>query len=268
MYNRTARMLCSFLATAFLWGAPPRPAPPPPALLPGEALVLAGPDREVFRYGDAATESPMGTLSQLLWVRLEGDAWASEALDFKCRGTVGPFTCSEAKGHGRVDLAGALQRGCTLSFMAWSRMSLARWADLYGEGAARARMLEVFQPFLGWRMPAGGGQDVPELTPAWFGEGDMLRTSPDALLNWLIDPAQEEVVRLYRRLLLSFYDETFKENAWWFAVAAPGAPATAQGWAVGGNGVVVVVLRLPPGTTRDQARTRFQTIMVGKKPKK
>jgi hypothetical protein len=268
MDNRAARMLFGLLAAAALWGAPPKAAPPAPPLLPGEALVLAGPDLEVYRYGDAAAESPMGTLSQLLWVRLEGDAWASESLDFKCKGAVGPFLCSEPKGHGRVDLAAALQKGCTLSFMAWSRMSLARWTDLYGEGAARARMLDVFQPFLGWRMPAGGGQDIPELTPAWFGEGDMLRTSPEALLRWLIDPAQEEVVRLYRRLLLSFYDETFKENVWWFDVAAPGPPGATQGWAVGGNGVVVAVLRLPPGSTKDQARARFLTVMVGKKPRK
>jgi hypothetical protein len=37
---------------------------------------------------------------------------------------------------------------------------------------------------------------------------------------------------------------------------------------VGGNGVVVAVLRLPPGSTKDQARARFLTVMVGKKPRK
>ena len=32
---------------------------------------------------------------------------------------------------------------------------------------------------------------------------------------------------------------------------------------MGGNGLVVAVLRLPPGTTKEQARTRFLAILVG-----
>jgi hypothetical protein len=80
-------------------------------------------------------------------------------------------------------------------------------------------MLDVFQPFLDQRLPDGDG--VPELDMTWFGEGDLLRTSPEAFLRWLVDPAQEQTVRLYSRVLLSFVDATFKENAWWFKSAAP-----------------------------------------------
>lgn len=264
-----ARTLSGFLAAAVLAAAPQKAPPPRPPLLPGESLVLAGPDMEVYRYGDAASEGPMGALSQLLWVKLEGDAWGSGALQFKCSGTMGPFRCSTGKSHGRVDLSKALREGCGLAFMGWARMSAQRWVEDYGDGAARARMLDVFQPFLARRLPDGEG--VPELDMAWFGEGDLLRASPEAFLRWLVDPAQEEAVRLYRRLLLSFYDESFKENAWWFKSVAPLVArdsATTQAWAVGGNGLVLAVLRLPPGSTREDALTRFKAVMVGPGKKK
>ncbi|BDU73337.1 hypothetical protein METEAL_25110 [Mesoterricola silvestris] len=250
--------------------AAPQKAPPPrPVLLPGESLALAGPDMEVYAYGDARVEGAMGALSQLLWVKLEGAAWESGVLSFKCAGAMGPYRCALPKGHGRVDLSRALREGCSLAFMGWARMSAQRWMDDYGDGAARARLLDVFQPFLGRRLPDAEG--VPELGPEWFGEGDLLRTSPEALLRWLADPAQEEAVRQYRRLLLSFMDETFRDNAWWFeTVATPGAgdASQKQAWAVGGNGLVLAVLRLPPGSTREEALARFKAVMVGPPRKK
>ncbi len=259
--------LSGLLATAAMAAAPPKAPPPRPALLPGESLALAGPDMEVYRFGDAALEGPMGAFSQLLWAKLEGAVWESGVLSFKCTGAMGPFRCSNPKGHGRVDLAKALREDCRLAFMGWARMSAQRWAEDYGDGPARARMLDVFQPFLGRRLPDAEG--VPDLDASWFGEGDLLRASPEALLRWLADPAQEEAVRLYRRLLLSFMDETFKENAWWFKSAAPagGAGAT-QAWAVGGNGLVLAVMRLPPGSTREEALARFKAVMVGAAAKK
>jgi hypothetical protein len=264
MWNATARTLLGCAIAAVLAAAPPRTPPVLPPLLPGEGLALAGPDREVFLYGDTATEGPMGGLAHLLWVKLEGDAWASGDVQFKCSGAAGPYHCTAPKGHGRVDLGKALQGSCNLAFMGWARMAAQRWQEDYGDGAARARMLDVFQPFLGRRAPDGDG--IPALDMVWFGEGDLLRTSPDAFLRWLQDPAQEEAVRLYRRLLLNFYDQTFKENVWWMAVeTAPvaGAPGTFQAWAVGGNDLVLAVLRLPPGSTRTEAQTRFMTVMVG-----
>jgi len=264
-----ARTLSGLLATAMLAAAPPKAPPPRPLLLPGESLALAGPDLEVYRYGDAAVEGPMGAFSQLLWAKLEGAAWESGGPSFKCSGAMGPYRCTAPKGHGRVDLAKALREDCRLAFLGWARMSAQRWVEDYGDGAARARMLDVFQPFLARRLPEAEG--VPDLDPVWFGEGDLLRTSPEALLRWLADPAQEEAVRLYRRLLLSFMDETFKENAWWFMSTAPAVArdsATTQAWAVGGNGLVLAVLRLPPGTTRQEALTRFKAVMVGTGKKK
>jgi len=260
------RALLGIVVAVIVAAAPPKPAPPPPQLLPGEALVLAGPDREVFGYGETLTESPMGGLSHLPWVKLEGDIWASGAMQFKCTGAAGPFKCTGR--HGRVDLSKAFLNGCNLAFMAWARMSAQRWQDDYGDGAARARLVDAFQPFLDRRLPFGDG--VPTLDMAWFGEGDLLRTSPDALLRWLIDPAQEEAVRLFRRLLLTFYDETFKENAWWVdaeTTPAAGAPEATQAWAVGGNGIIIAVLRLPPGSTRATAMARFRAILVGTKKK-
>lgn len=263
------RLLMACLAGAVLAAAPPRKQPPPaPPLLPGEALTLAGPDQEVYRYGDTATEGPMGGLSHLVWVQLEGDGWASADMQFKCSGTMGPFHCTAPKGHGRVDLTKAMMTSCNLAFLAWANHSAQRWQLDYGDGPARTRLLEAFQPFLGNRLPEG--DDVPELNMAWFGEGDLLRTSPDALLRWLMDPGQEFAVRLYRRCLLNVYDETFKQNPWWIdaeLTPVPGAPGQSQGWAVGGNGLIIAVLRLPPGSTRQQAQERFFAILVGPKKK-
>lgn len=263
-----AKAVIGLAFTFALAAAPaPRKPPPPPPLQPGESLAVAGPDHEIYDYGDSRVEGPMGGLSHLLWVKLEGDAWASGDMQFKCAGAAGPFRCSAPKGHGRVDLVKALQSSCDLAFMAWAHMSADRWAIDYGDGPARARLLDTFGPFLGHRLPDGDG--VPDLGLAWFGQGDLLRTSPYALLTWLVDPSQEETVRLYRRLFLSFYDGLFKDNAWWVdpeVAAAPGG--LQQAWAVGGNGAVTAVLRLPPGSTRAQAQARFLAILIGQPKKK
>lgn len=256
------------LAAAALPAAPPKPKPPAPALLPGEVLAISDPDRTVWTYGDAAGEGPMGDLAGLVWAKLEGDAWLSEDLHFKCSGAAGPFRCTAPKGHGRVDLGQALQGGCRLAFLAWGHYSADRWKVDYGEGAARARLEEAFTPFLGRRMPPG--TDLPELNLAWFGEGDLLRTSPEAFLRWLADPAQEEAVRLFRRVSLNAFQDLFRSGQWWIvpAVSAvPGVPGGTQAWAVGGNQLVLAVLRLPPGSTAPAALKRFRDVMVGA-PKK
>jgi hypothetical protein len=268
MVRTGCKVLMACLATVAMGAAPPKRQPPPPPLLPGEALTLVGPDQEVYRYGDTATEGPMGGLSHLVWVQLEGDAWASADLQYKCSGKMGPFQCSAPKGHGRVDLQKALMTSCNLAFLTWAHLSADRWQLDYGDGPARARLVEAFQPFLGDRLPEGN--DVPDLTLAWVGEGDLLRTSPEALLRWLMDPGQEFAVRLYRRCLLSVYDESFKKNAWWIdaeTTPAAGAPGKFQGWAVGGNELVLAVLRLPPGTTRQDAQNRFLTVLMGARKK-
>ena len=268
MWKAGARTLLGCLVAAALVAAPPRKKAPPvlPPLLPGESLALGTLDRDVFHWGDTASEGPMGGLAHLVWVHMEGDAWLSADVQFKCVGAAGPYHCSTVKGHGKVDLARAMQTCCNLAFMGWAHASAQRWEQDYGEGVARARLLDAFQPFLGRRAPRDEG--VPELDMAWFGEGDLLRTSPDGLLRWLTDPAQEAAVRLFRRCLLNFYDETFKKNAWWMAVEltpVADAPGQFQAWAVGGNELVLAVLRLPPGTTRKDAQTRFLAVMLGKK---
>jgi hypothetical protein len=269
MWKAGVRTLLGLVLGAALLAAPPRKkAPPvPPPLLPGEALALATPDHEVFCFGDAASESPMGGLSHLVWTQLEGEAWLSDDVGFRCVGKAGPYHCSYAAGHGKVDLQRAMLVGCNLAFMGWARSSAERWAIDYGEGAARTRLLDSFGPFLGRRLPDEEG--VPELNMDWFGEGDLLRTSPGALMRWLVDPAQEAALRLYRRLALTFYDETFGKNVWWIdpeLAPVTGAPKTFQAWAVGGNDLVVAILRLPPGSTRAEAQARFTAIMVPKKP--
>ncbi|HLO68867.1 MAG TPA: hypothetical protein VK188_17720 [Holophaga sp.] len=257
MGNLRSALLSAILAPALALAQ----SPARPALEPGEGLSITG-ERDVQSFGEALAPGPMGPLAHLVWVRLEGDAWASAVSSFKCTGAAGPYRCIAPKGHGRVDLARAVQSGCSLALMAWANVSAAQWKQIYGDGAARTRLLEVFEPFVGRRVPPG--EALPALDATWFGEGDRLRTSPDALARWLADPAQEEALRLYRRLFLSFLDQTFKEHAWWFdAVEVKEADGTTRGWAVGGNDLVTAVLRLRPGTTAAQAKARFMAVLVG-----
>lgn len=254
--------LGAFMA-AFLLAAPPKPKPPSPALLPGEVLVISDPDRAVWTFGEAGREGPMGDLACLVWVKLEGDFWSSADLAFKCQGSAGPFRCTNPKGHGRVDTGQALQAGCRLAFLAWASYSFDRWRLDYGEGAARARLEEAFQPFVGPRMPPG--TDLPELNMGWFGSGDFLRTSPEAFLRWMADPAQEEAVRMFRRRSLNAFQDIFKKGAWWIIPAVselPDGTGRTQAWAVGGNELILAVLRLGPGSTAPQALQRFRDVMV------
>jgi len=95
-------------------------------------------------------------------------------------------------------------------------------------------------------------------------EGDLLRTTPEALLKWLQDPAQGELLYRCRRLLLGFLTETYQENAWWMKVGTapvPGEPGAAAGWVVGSNGYYTVVLHLPKGAGKAECRERFQKLM-------
>ena len=267
MWKAGVRMFMACAASAALLGAPhKKPAPTVAPLLPGEGLVLGDADRDLYPFGDTASEGPMGGLAHLVWVKLEGDAWAAAGNDFKCSGTMGPFHCQGPKGHGRVDLAKALASSCNLAFMTWAHVSAQQWETDYGEGPARARLVDAFQSFLGRRLP--DTDELPALGPDWFGEGDLLRTSPEAFMQWLMAPSQEEAVRLFRRMCLSFTDEFFKDHSWWVAVETaqvPGAAGTTQAWAVGGNGLLLAVLRLPPGSSRSDALARFRALLMPKR---
>ena len=251
-------LLLGFACSLFA-AAAPVPAPP---LLAGEALALAGQDREVFQFGDTQGESPMGTLAYLPWPKLEGAEWGARNPMFKCEGVMNQEACSVAKGHGKVNLPKAIEEGCDLAIVSWARLSAMGWRQDYGEGASRARLEEAFLPFLGGRMPPGDG--LPPLTGAWVGDGVLLRTSPAAMLSWLMDPSQEQLLRAMRRLLLNPIKEAYVASAFWILVATaqvPMQPGVYSTWAVGSNDHGVAVLRLPPGTTRAQALARFKAIM-------
>jgi len=257
-------VLCAFCA---LRAAGPDPLPP---LLPGESLALAGPDGVVRLYGeDVSRESPMGSLAKLVWIKLEGMEWAAGDVRFNCTGTWQGYHCWTPKGHGKVDLAGALQESCNLAFLAWGQASVGYWQRDYGEGAARARLEDAFGPFLGNRMPPGEG--IPPITPDWVGDGDLLRTSPAAFLAWMLDPAQDEMLRRTRRLLLNFRDFNFKDNVWWIksgTAPVPSDPGATSAWAAGSNGLVTAVLHLPRGGGKAEGLARFRAIMMVPGPKK
>lgn len=244
-----------------LSAAPPPPKTPVAPLLPGEALALAGPDGVPFLFGDTSRESPMGCLADLVWLKLEGSEWGAMNVQFNCTGMFKGHACSRPKGHGKVDLAKALQENCDLAFLVWGQASVQWWLRDYGEGPARARLEDVFGPFLGNRMPPGN--DLPAIEPPWIGDGDLLRTSPQAMLAWLTDPAQEETVHMARRLLLSFVKANYKQNIWWIQTGtAPEGKGATSAWAVGGNGKVVAVLHLPQGKGKADALARFRAIML------
>jgi hypothetical protein len=268
MWNLKPLLLAFTFALA---AAPPPPAAPPlptgamlAPLLPGESLAVAGPDGVVHLFGeDAAREAPMGSLAKLVWIKLEGSQWASMDVRFNCTGTWQGYHCWLPKGHGKVDLAGALQESCNLAFLAWGRASVDYWKRDYGEGAGRARLEDAFGPFLGNRMPPGEG--IPDIDPAWIGDGDLLRTSPEAFLNWLLDPAQDPTLRQTRRLLLSFVSQTFKQNMWWIksgTAPVPSEPGATSAWAAGSNGVITAVLHLPRGRGKADGLARFRAIMM------
>jgi hypothetical protein len=260
----TIKPLLLVFACALAAAPPPASKTPVAPLLPGESLAIAGPDGIVHLFGpDASRESSMGGLAKLVWIKLEGMEWASMDVRFHCTGTWEGYPCWKPKGHGKVDLAGALQESCNLAFLAWGRASVAYWKRDYGEGAGRARLEDAFGPFLGGRMPPG--DDLPEITPAWVGDGDLLRTSPEAMLNWLLDPAQDETLRRTKRLLMSFKDYNYKDFVWWIQTSTapvPGEPGTTTAWAAGSNGEITAVLHLPKGRGMGDGLARFRAIMM------
>lgn len=238
--------------------APATPTPKGPVLESGEGFAVGLSDGSVQVFGEGRREGPMGSLAELVWMDLEESEWESRMLLFKCTGKIKDELCGPPKGHGRVDLAKALQVDCHHAFQAWVQLSGALWKEAYGTGAARVRLVEAFGPFLGKRLPQGN--DLPELTAAWIGQGDLLRTSPEAFARWLADPAQESLLDKARRNLNHF----FSDSSWWFQTGtAPvlGDPATTTTWVAGGDGARVFVLSLPPGKNRIEALARLKAIL-------
>ena len=204
----------------------------------------------------------MGSLAKLVWLRLEGDAWAAQDPVFKCTGQLGPYHCWLLKGHGKVDLAKATQESCNLAYLKWAQLSVEDWKRELGEGAGRARFEEAFRPFLGNRLPPG--DTIPEMTPEWVGDGQLLRTSPEAMLQWLVDPGQEALLSRCRRLLLNAFTEQFKANAWWMKTGTASVlsdPSATSAWVVGSNGQILAVLHLPRGRGKAEGLARFREVM-------
>lgn len=246
--------------------APQAPAAEAPALLPGEGLALAEQAGPQQAYGQSQTEAPMGSLAQLLWLSLEGSDWEARSVKFKCKGTWNGFHCSNPKGHGRVDLAKATQEGCTLAYLSWVLESAEYWKKDYGEGAARIRLEQAFRPFLGKRLPPG--ETLPAFGPAWVGDGDLLRTTPQAMATWLAD--QEDLLNRCKRLMGGVFDGLFtKGAAWWFipgTALAPGTAAATSAWVAGSDGQTAVVLFLPRGRGPIEGLARMKAVL--RSPKK
>ena len=262
------RLLLIAPLAALLLVAQPAPVPmtlPVPVLQPGEGLALTLGDGEVHTYGEAQKVAPLGSLALLVWMRLEGAEWDSQSMRFKCTGSSGPRTCSNKAGHGKVDLSKALQEDCNLAFLDWIAKAQVGWRTDYGEAAARVRMEDVFAPFLGRRLPPG--EALPALTGAWLGDGDLLRTSPEAFLRWLMEPEQSGVLNFGKRYLAGFWVDMknlMGQEDWWFKMgmhAVPGEPAATCTWVAGGRGMALVVLYLPHGLGKEEARARIRKIL-------
>lgn len=262
-----ARTMLLAVATTLLVAGPPAPLKTP-ALLPGEGLAVTQGEGVVQAYGAARVEAPMGGLAKLVWMRLEGAEWSSRSIRYRCTGSAGSVTCGGPKGHGRVDLGRGLAADCDLAFLAWIREAYLRWDKDYGEAGGRLRMEEVFAPFLGRRLPPGEG--LPPITGDWVGGGDLLRTSPEAFLRWLLEPDKAEVIAFGRRYLAGFWvelNELLGGEPWWFKTATapvPGEPGATSAWVAGGRGPVLVVLHIPRGTG-PEGMARLRAIL-GLKP--
>ena len=230
-----------------------------PRLLPGEGLAVACAG-EARAYGEAGREAPMGSLAKLVWLQREGRGWEAGGVAFVCRGTWGGRTCWDPTGHGRVDLAKATRVSCNLAFLAWAGESLEARRRLQGESAARAGLEADFGPFLGPRL--GPGEALPALTGAWVGDGDLLRTSPEAFLRWLADPARAALRGQCARLLKD-------RDGWWVKTGTapvPGDPGATCAWAAGGDGATTAVLRLPRGKGKREGLARFRALLEGAGP--
>jgi len=255
------------VATLCLAAQPAMVEMKPPVLKPGEGFAITMGDGEVHAYGAAKQEAPMGQLALLVWMRMEGTEWASRDVRFNCTGKAGPFICWNHAGHGKVNLGKALRENCNLAFIVWVYEAQMRWKADYGDDAARARMEDVFAPFLGRRMPAG--DVLPPLTAAWVGDGDLLRTSPEAFLRWLMEPEQASVLNFGKRFLAGFWSDVkdlIGKEGWWFKTGTapvPGDPTVTCTWVAGGRGEAIVVLYMPRGTA-PEGLARIREILGSK----
>jgi hypothetical protein len=251
--------------SAPLWGQAPD-------LRPGEGLAVIDQAGEVKSWGNTDLVSPMGNLAKILWLRLEGDEWEGQALETRCKGELNGIRCTNPKSHGRVSLAKSFKEDCNVAFYIWVNLSRENWEKDYGEGGAMRRLNDVFGPFLGDRLPTGATLP-PMFGSEWFADGQLLQASPSQLARWLARPAQERLLAACRRHMLGFSDFVGgNASKWWIKVSeaptmdGPGQEGgQKQYWALGGNRGATAILRLPPGTSRKDAETRFKALLNIKK---
>lgn len=254
-----ASMLAGQDMSAFLPKAPPLEA----QLEPGEGLAIGTEGGTVHCYGEAKRVAPMGSLAKLLWIQVFGDEWGYQRLQFHCRGEWNGFSCWLKKGHGKVDLAKALDDSCNLAFLAWSSDSVMRAKGEYGESVTRSRLEEVFRPFMGTRLRLG--EPLPAFGPAWIGDGELLQTSPEQFAKWMLDPAQERIKVKIPNLLIPLLKRE-PGPQWWFKTGTapvPGSPGATCAWVAGGDGIRMAVLYLPRGRGKAEGVARFKAILGG-----
>ena len=243
--------------------------PPPPAsarrprsrrrrpCCPGKPWPWPGPDRRSLPVRRRRHGRPHGRPRPAGVAQAGGGPLGRHERPVQVHRDLGPFHCWQPKGHGRVDLAKALQASCNLAFLAWATHRPSGGSGTTAKARPGPGCWTPFGPFLGRRMPDAEG--IRNWTWPGWAKGTCCAPAPKALLRWLIGPRPGRVPALYRRLLLSFYDETLQENAWWVRRGARPCPAARRhpAWAVGGNGPVIAVLRLPAGHTRAGPEARF-----------
>jgi len=251
-----------------------------PLLHPGEGLAVIGRAGEIKTWGETASISPMGNLAKMLWLRLEAGEWDSMGLETKCKGELNGIRCDKPKGHGKVDVAKSFKEDCNVAFCVWTNISLERWKSDYGASGARQRMMEVFGPFLGNRLPKE--PTLPNSFGAeWFSGGQLIQASPAMLAQWLAKPAQERLLASCRNYMLGFADFVREKNdKWWIKVSeAPllegsegkDGGAQRQFWVIGGNegpSTTTAILRInsaPAGMAKKDAEARFKVLMNIKK---
>lgn len=222
------------------------------AEVPGEAWARRGPAGAEVR-GEAAALRPMGSLAKLVWVDLEGGRWEGEGRRFRCTGAWRGHPCWLKAGHGEVDFPAALRESCNLAFLAWAQQSLDRWGRESGGSAARQKLEAAFAPFLGDRLPPG---DLPPpLGTFWVGDGDLLRTSPEAFVQWLGDPRREDLRRRCGRLLAA--DGGWVKSG---TAAVPGREGATAAWAAGEAAGDLLALYLPRGRGKVEGLARFRDL--------
>lgn len=235
-----------------------------PSLKPGEGLALATFEGIQQVHGEARTEGPLGDLICLPWLRLEGYAWSSGKLSFNCKGSAGEYACTVPKGHGRMDLGKAFERNCRLALLGWIKFSAAEREKLEGPVPARMRVVEIFQPFLGGRLPKADA--LPALGMEWAGAGDLIRASPESFARWLADPAQEPFDAMFRRYGSGFFEGDLGNYAGWTYVGRAGTDADPCTWIASGQRGRATVLRMPGSPSRQEALRRFSDLLLALAP--